>query len=123
MSEKVDTARRALDALRNGNPRELGRALDPDIAVRATGGLRTHRYRGLDSLTEAYREAERYFDAPSLSVDALEEDEDGAVLLAGSVQVRHRQDGKPMRFAVKGVLFFRDGLIHKVYLRRARLEH
>jgi ketosteroid isomerase-like protein len=118
MSEKADTARRALSALRNGNPEELGLALDPDIAVRATGGLRTHRYKGLDALTEAYREAGRHFDAPSLRVDSLKEDEDGAVLLAGSVHVR--QDGKPMRFAVKGVLLFRDGLIHRVYLRRTR---
>lgn len=119
MSERLETARRALSALKDGNTVDLGEELDPDIAVRATGGLRTRRYKGLNALTEAYREAGRYLDAPSLSVDSLREDEDGAVLLAGSVQVRDRRDGKPMRFPVKGVLWFRDGLIHKVYLRQA----
>jgi hypothetical protein len=119
MSERLETARRALTALKNGNLEEVALALDPDIAVRASGGLRTRRYKGVDALTEAYRVAERSYDAPSLSVSSLKEDEDGAVLLNGSVLVRDRQNGNRLRFTVKGVLHFRQGLIHKVYLRRA----
>jgi ketosteroid isomerase-like protein len=122
MSERLETARRALSALREGDTAELGLELDPDITVRASGGLHTHRYNGLDALMEAYREVGRYFGSPSLSIDSLKEDDDGAVSLAGSVQVRHRENGERMRFAVRGVLFFRDGLIHRVYLRRVRRQ-
>lgn len=118
-AEKVAIASDVLAALGNGDHGPALDALDESVRVRASGPLWSRRYRGVEGLLEAYRDGQRQFADASFSIDAVRADDDGSVVVAGTVSAT-REDGASVAAEVSGVIRFSAGKINRIYLRARR---